>query len=140
MPPSRFSEVTSSGKMGSNPTSTSYKSTSKPLASKFKGSEFRFSEEMASSWKARGFEKTTGLTARQLMGAYISGTVQTIRFGKNQGQQRMIYTHLVAFKRMDESNKHLFYIKGRQGLHAIKQLNKLLDNSINHITMQVAGG
>ena len=36
--------------------------------------------------------------------------------GDQMQERRMIYTHLVVFRRMDEKNKRHFFIMGRTGL------------------------
>lgn len=107
---------------------TPYTTTTKRISKRFQGSKFRFDAEMASSWKSSGLEESTGIKANQLLGAAISGTLQTIKKGKNVGGQRMVYTHLVKFRRMSEKNKHLFVIPKRRGAHAISNTSfKLYD-------------
>lgn len=136
---SRFREATKYNRKGMATTFTPYKSTTKTIPTKFQGPKFRFDKEMAATWEARDYEKISKLKAKQLTGGVISGTRQTIKRGKNAGQQRMIYTHLVVFRRLDENNKSNFYIKGRKGLQAIKAVNKKIEAALNNL-QQRAGG
>lgn len=137
---SRFREATEYNRRGTAVAFTPYKSTTKTIPTKFKGSEFRFSKEMAATWRERGYETVSRLKAEHLLGGIISGTVQTIKRGPNAGKQRMIYTHLVVFRRMDETNKGHFFIKGRRGLRAISTISKKIESELNKLQHRIAGG
>lgn len=136
---SRFREATAYNRKGAPVAFTPYKSTTRTLPTKFKGPSFRFDREMATTWEERGYEKISKLSAKQLMGGVISGTIQTIKRGKNAGQQRMIYTHLVVFRRMDENNKSHFFIRGRKGLRAMSTLNKKIEAELQKLQQRVGG-
>jgi len=137
---SRFREATEYNRRGTAVAFTPYKSTTKTIPTKFKGPSFRFDKEMAATWRERGYETITGLKAEHLFGGAISGTVQTIKRGPNAGKQRMIYTHLVVFRRMDETNKGHFFIKGRRGLRAISTVSKKIEAELNGLQHRIAGG
>lgn len=137
---SRFREATAYNRRGTAVAFTPYKSTTKTIPTKFKGPSFRFDKEMAATWRERGYETITGLKAEHLFGGAISGTVQTIKRGPNAGKQRMIYTHLVVFRRMGETNKGHFFIKGRRGLRAISTVSKKIEAELNGLQHRIAGG
>lgn len=135
----RYREATAYNKRGTAIAFTPYKQTTRSIPTKFKGPWFRFDKEMAATWRRRGYEETTGLKAEHLFGGVISGTVQTIKRGPNAGKQRMIYTHLVVFRRMDETNKGHFFIMGRKGLRAIDAMRKKLDSEFNKLMTRISG-